>query len=233
LKAEFLGISADELMTNMGSIPVVSIINLVRGRDFFNMREEMAKGIREVIEVYGTLKDPQSIDIILDRACYRDINTEIVRLKNDFIKGYFALKIDTINLMSFVRTKEMNRSWDYFSKIYIEGGNIPEKSFINGYKDTLEQFAGKMALYGLESLLLEGTLMIKETGRFTALEKLCDNLLIDYVQGAKYIPFGIEPLVGYIVAKENEIKTARIIMAGMAAMIPPELIKERIRNTYV
>jgi V/A-type H+-transporting ATPase subunit C len=53
------------------------------------------------------------------------------------------------------------------------------------------------------------------------------------VKNAKYIPFGIEPLAGYLIAKDNEIKIARIIMAGKLAGISPELIRERLRETYV
>ena len=49
---------------------------------------------------------------------------------------------------------------------------------------------------------------------------------------SKYISFGIEPLIGYLAAKESEIMTVRIIMAGKLAGIPAELIKERLRDTY-
>jgi len=68
---------------------------------------------------------------------------------------------------------------------------------------------------------------------FTTIEKLFDNKLIEYVKSAKYISYGIEPLAAYLIAKENEIKIARIIMAGKLAGIPSELIRERMRETYV
>jgi len=233
LKAEFSGIGADKYLINAGSIPLPRLMDLVRNRNYPQMRTEMAHGIREVIDTYGVTQDPQTIDLILDKACYRDINIETAELENDFVRGYIALKIDAVNLKSFIRVKEMNKPRDFFSRVYMEGGNIPERLFAGGYDETPEQFAEKLDIYGMQALLLKGFAMIRETGRFTALEKLCDDLLMDYVKDAKYASFGIEPLIAYMAARENDIKTVRIIMSGKLANIPAELIRERIRKTYV
>jgi V/A-type H+-transporting ATPase subunit C len=127
----------------------------------------------------------------------------------------------------------MNKSWDFFSKIYIEGGNIPERLFVSGYDETPEQFADRLLMYNLTELLHESAVMLKESGRFTVLEKLCDNMLMSYVREAKYIAFGVEPLVAYLAAKESEVKIVRIVMAGKLAGLSAELIRERIRDTYV
>ena len=50
---------------------------------------------------------------------------------------------------------------------------------------------------------------------------------------AKFIPFGGEPLLAYIYAKETEIKVVRIIMVGKLNNISPEVIRERLRDIYV
>ena len=232
LKAEFLGTNADELLMNTGSIPLAKLIDLVQNRNYTDMRLEMAKGIQEVVDTYGTTRNPQVIDLILDKACYKDINIEVSKIKNSFVRGYTALRIDTINLKSFVRAREMSKSWDFFSNIYIEGGNIAERLFISGYDEAFEQFADKLGIYGLSAALYEGASMLKESKRFTALEKFCDNLLMNYIRDAKYIAVGVEPLVAFLAAKENEVKMVRVIMAGKLANLPAEQIRERMRDTY-
>ena len=232
LKAEFLGINADELLVNTGSIPLAKLIDLVQNRNYPDMRLEMAKGILEVVDTYGTTRNPQVIDLILDKACYKDINIEISKIKNSFVRGYAALRIDTINLKSFVRAREMSKSWDFFSNIYIEGGNIAERLFISGYDEAFEQFADKLGIYGLSAALYEGASMLKESKRFTALEKFCDNLLMNYIRDAKYIAVGVEPLIAYLAAKENDVKMVRVIMAGKLANLKTEQIRERMRDTY-
>jgi V/A-type H+-transporting ATPase subunit C len=232
LKAEFADVSSQDLLIGSGTVDISDLAENIQNRNFNGMREEMAKGIKEVIETFGATQDPQVIDLILDKACYKDMGIEVAKLKNKFIKGYVELKIATINSKSFIRAKEMNKSWDFFSKIYIEGGKVPERLFINNYDEPLEQFAERLGAFDLSAVLHEGVPALKETGRFTVLEKFCDNLLMDYVKESKYVPFGVEPLVSYIVAKESEIKTIRIIMAGKLAGLSTELIRERIRDTY-
>ena len=232
LKAEFASVSSEDLLIGTGTIPLADLDEKIQNRSFSDMREEMANGIKEVIETFGATQDPQVIDLILDKACYKDMSLEVAKLKNAFIKGFVELKIDTINIKSFIRAKEMQKSWDFFSKIYIEGGKVPERLFINNYDEPYEQFAERLGAFNLSEVLYESIPALKETGRFTVLEKFCDNLLMDYIRESRYVPFGIEPLVSYIMAKESEIKTVRIIMAGKLAGISTELIKERIRDTY-
>ena len=73
---------------------------------------------------------------------------------------------------------------------------------------------------------------MKETGSFTSIERLCDDAVMKYVKDAKYISFGIEPLIAYTAAKQAEIKSVRIVLAGKAAGLAPNLIRERLRETY-
>ena len=41
-----------------------------------------------------------------------------------------------------------------------------------------------------------------------------DDFLLSFVKGLKVEPHGIEPVIGYLLAKENEIRIIRIIMVG-------------------
>ena len=110
--------------------------------------------------------------------------------------------------------------------MFIEGGNLTEKFFIAGYNEQLETFAGSQVIMDCGIVLAESIPMLKESGSFTMLEKLCDNRLMEYVKDSRYKSFGIEAIVGYILAKENEIKAARIIMAGKLAGLPSDRIKK-------
>ena len=49
----------------------------------------------------------------------------------------------------------------------------------------------------------------------------------------RYNSFSVGPLVAYVLARENEIKTVRIIRTGKQNDFPDEAIRERIREMYV
>ena len=233
MKSEYLGIDASETLINTGSIDVKTLKYSVRERDFSNLTDSMESALKEIIEDFPKNNDPQIIDIILDKYCYDEMLKSAEETNNQFIIDYVRMQIDTINIKSYVRLRKMNKSWDFFTKIFLNGGKIYEQVFIKNYDESFDKFAEYLSAFDFKEIFIEGTEALEETGKFTTLEKLLDNKLIEYIKSAKYVPFGIEPLVGYLIAKDNEIKIARIILAGKTAGISPELIRERLRETYV
>ena len=67
----------------------------------------------------------------------------------------------------------------------------------------------------------------------SAFERWCDNLLIRKIKPQQYSAFGLGPLAAYILARENEIKSVRIVLSGKLNHLPEESIRERIREMYV
>ena len=67
----------------------------------------------------------------------------------------------------------------------------------------------------------------------SAFERWCDNQIIQTMKPQKMNPFSIGPLVAYVIARENEIKTVRIIITCKQNGLPDEAIRERIREMYV
>jgi V/A-type H+-transporting ATPase subunit C len=233
MKSEYLGIEASNILINTGSIDVKNLKYSVKERDFLALTENMGNALKEIIEDFPKTNDPQIIDIILDKYCYDEMLKSAKSTNNQFIIDYVRMQIDAINIKSYVRLKKMNKSWDFFTKIFLDGGKIYEQIFIKNFDDPFDKFAENLLAYDFKEVFIEGTEALMKTKKFTILEKLLDNKIIEHIKYAKYVPFGIEPLVGYLIGKDNEIKIARIILAGKTAGISPELIKERLRETYV
>lgn len=73
----------------------------------------------------------------------------------------------------------------------------------------------------------------KKTGSLSVLEKEEDNFLIGTLRPAKYKSFGIDPLIGFFIARETEIKNLRTIFTAKQLNVPAEDIKRRLRLSYV
>lgn len=232
IKAERLETGASTLLMKNGTITPLDMEAVIRERNTMALTSHMKKAVEEALDTLARTGDPQTVDLICDRECYADIREAADASGEPFVKGYVALLIDTINLKTFVRCRRMGQGWGYFESVFLEGGHIPSRTFVAGYDEPLQQFAARLSATALAKAAEEGGVSIRETGAFTGIEKLCDDALISYVRNAKYISFGIEPLVGYTVGKQMEIKNARIIMAGKAAGLDGGLIRERVRETY-
>ena len=77
----------------------------------------------------------------------------------------------------------------------------------------------------------EGGEALKEST--SAFERWCDNQIIETIRPQKYNPFSAGPIIAYMLARENEIKTVRIILTGKLNQLPDDLIRERVREMYV
>ena len=71
-----------------------------------------------------------------------------------------------------------------------------------------------------------------EGGALTAFEKACDDAVTAVVRQARRVPFGEQPLVGYLYAREAELTTIRILLNGKLAGLDRATLEERLRESY-
>ncbi|MEA3493377.1 MAG: V-type ATPase subunit [Candidatus Margulisiibacteriota bacterium] len=64
------------------------------------------------------------------------------------------------------------------------------------------------------------------------IEKEIDNFIVEKFRKAKYVNSGVEPLVGFYMAKQAEIKTLRFMFICKQNYVKNEQIKERLRVSY-
>ena len=69
-----------------------------------------------------------------------------------------------------------------------------------------------------------------QTGNMTGFERECDNALQACLAGASLIPFGEEPLLAYLAARETEYTNIRILLLGRSAGLGADVIRARLRN---
>ena len=233
LKAEFLGIEPDGYMTEGGSFEPKAMVTMIRERNFMFFSGELKEAVSEAAELFAKGRDPQEIDIILDRACYRQMLRQAEECGDQFLIGYVRLLIDILNVTAFVRLRQIGKPWTFFQKVFLTGGNMAESLFVSSYEENYQQLAEKFAPYGFAQIMEKGAVAARDTGMYSLLEKLCDDKRMEYIRDAKFVSFGLAPAAAYLIAKENENKNLRMILTGKIAGTAKEVILERLRKTYV
>ena len=113
-----------------------------------------------------------------------------------------------------------------------------KKAMVNCSEINVDQRT-QAALAGAEEIAqyLEGTSYREGADALrispSAFERWCDNKMTDSMRSQKYESFSVGPLLAYLLARQNEIKTVRIILTGKQNEFPDEAIRERIREMYV
>ncbi len=233
MKSSFLNEENDDLLTNVGTIEPVKLKEMIREKNFVFLDPEIKRGLDEIINSFSIDPDPQIIDIILDRCLYTVMIQIAENSKNSFMTEFVKLQIDLINIRMFIRVKAMGYGREFLKKAFIGDGRLDYEFFSESIDEPVDSLKDKLLISDYSNVITEGIDSYTKTKSLMRFEKLSDDFLLEYVKKGKYVAFGIEPIVGYIIAKENEVKIIRIIMVGKINNINNELIRERLRDVYV
>lgn len=233
LKGNFLNKDVSDMLIPVGKINVSFLKHSIDNNNLSDLPSAMRSGIEKAKEVFEGTTDPQQIDIILDNAMFEEMK-EIARELNDrFVDKYISALIDLTNLKTLLRVKKQNKTRDFLQQVIINGGAISEDTLVALLNDAPENISNKLTFTDYSEVIKIGLEDYIKTGSSSLLEKLIDNYIMDMMREAKFIPFGVEPMLAYIYAKETEIKVVRIVMVGKLNNISGEVIRERLRDIYV
>jgi V/A-type H+-transporting ATPase subunit C len=235
LKAKYQGGAEDIPLLELTSVSAAEILLIVRKYDpKSSLPAHILAAIRAGEDAYEKSGgNPQMIDVALDRLLYAHMGKLAAELGNDFITGYVKNAIDYYNLKTLVRARSMQKGTAFLASALAEGGATDPALFTASYGKAGGALALAFAFKGYGAAAKAGMESFERTGNYSELERLLDNLLIRYVRDAKSIPFGLEVLFGYLVAKESEIRQVRILVACKQNGIAPERLRERLRENYV
>jgi V/A-type H+-transporting ATPase subunit C len=227
-----MGTSPDRMLMDMGRVPAAELKEAVLSGQLDNLPARLAAAVAEAKEVLDTTRDPQLSDIVLDRWCYRDMDDVAEATGSDFLHGYVKAQIDAANLRSLFRTIRMGKNADFLRGVLFDGGEVDAASILKVSADNGNGLADLYAPTRFRSAAESGAETLKG-GPLTTFEKLCDDAVGDYLSGAQAVPFGEAPLLGYLAARETEYTNLRILLLGRSTGLPADVIRSRLRASYV
>lgn len=232
LKASVLNVPDDRMLMDMGRVPVEELKTAITNGDYSSLPHCLSNAIEEAKEVLGTTRDPQRSDIVLDRWMYWDMTEVAEATDSAFLGGYVDVIVDAANLRTLVRTMRMGKNVDFLKGVLFEGGTIGIDAVLSVANASGSGLAELYASTQLETAAEQGADALSG-GPLTDFEKACDDAVGEYLAGAQYVAFGEAPLVGFLAAKETEYMNLRILLMGRLAGLSPEVIRSRLRKSYV
>lgn len=231
LKAAIKSVVAGEVEANVFfdnvAIGKKEMMDIVKSKDFKALPEYMQAAAEEGYEAMTRTKDGQLLDCIIDRATLEAILAAAKKANDPLLKQYAQNQVAVADIKIAVRSLKTAKSMDFMRRAMAPCETL-----------NIERLA-KAALSGMDDIVkyLEETDYAGGAGALatssSAFECWCDNRIIETIKPQKYNAFSVGPLVAYILARLNEIKTVRIILSGKQNDLPEEAIRERIREMYV
>lgn len=196
--------------------------------NFVDTRSEFVKALKMAEEEYNSSLDPQMIDVVIDRMYYKHLREISDELEIDLFNEYVQGCIDFFNVSSMLRATRMGKNQAFLEKILVEGGGISPKRLIELSREEFDRLALSLKSEKIGRSLLEGIDKYKISGSFSVVDNERDVYLRKLNSNSRFSFFGPEPIFAYLVAKEKEISTVRLIMVGKLNNISSTKLRERL-----
>ncbi|WP_417030096.1 V0D/AC39 family V-type ATPase subunit [Blautia hydrogenotrophica] len=231
LKAAIKEVATEEknpnIFFNDCAISGEEMMEIISEKNFSKLPKSMSRVAEEAYETFLHTRDGQLCDIMVDKAALEAIYEAGKRSDAEIIRDYAESTVAVADIKIAVRSQKTAKTMEFMKRAMAECDSISvdqlSRAALSGMDAIQEYLSGTVYAEGAQALAESAS----------AFERWCDNRIIQTIHPQLYNPFTIGPLVAYILARENEIKTVRIILTGKLNQLSDEFIRERIREMYV
>ena len=207
-----------------------TLSDIIKDREFDKLPDGMKAAAMEAYDVLLHTGDGQLCDIIIDKACLEAVLEAGRKAKKE---GYgvicdYAESIACVaDIKTAIRSAKTGKSQDFLMQALVDTESLSATALAKAAaqgEDAVKELLSTTDYRDACDQLSESP---------SAFERWCDDKIIESLQPQKYETFTIGPVIAYVIARQNEIKTVRLILTGKANGLPDESIRERVRQMYV
>lgn len=203
------------------------ILAAVREKRFEDLPSFMSEAAREAFETLLHTRDGQLCDVIVDQAALTAVSRAGKETKEQVIRDYAASMVAVADIRIAARCQKTGKPLDFIKRALAPCDTLSADALA----EAAAAGAEKLRTY-LKTTAYAGAADALDVSQ-SEFERWCDDRVIEAMRPQKYNPFSVGPIVAYALARENEIKTVRIILSGKLNGLSEASIRERVREMYV
>lgn len=189
---------------------------------------------QKALKAYRESENPAMIDISLDKSYYEREVDLAEKTGIESLLAYTKEAIDLNNIKTLLRIRGQKLDFGHLENALIEGGNLDKNDVLAMINMDANEIVLKTSSLKVNSYLKASLDRDKkDSENLLDLEKAIDDHFMDFAKKAKAMTYGPEVLLGFLIAKEQEIKNLRIIFISKLNSLPKDFTRERLRETYV
>ncbi len=226
IKATFSNIDPEGYMTSPNLCDPSIIIKAVNEKDFDILPDYLKDCADEAYHAISGGGNGQSAEMIIDKAALEAKLEAAKEAESELLVKIATLSCISANIKIAIRSARTGKTEQFALDSMCNIDSLDNDRLVKA------AFAGEK----LGTIIVEAGFpeIAEEADKdFNALEIKCDNLVTEWIESAKYLILGPDPIIAYYYAKAAEVKNVRIILSAKAASIPTETIQQRVREIYV
>ncbi len=174
---------------------------------------------------YYQNKDIRQVDYAIDRVQAQYNLRRARKLKSVFLLGLFKIQIDLTNIRTMLRLKFTESEQ---RNVFLEGGFIELERFRHGLELGYEGLGPLFFVTPYHRIVDTGANYLASKKSFLKVEQQCEEHLTGFLKSTVQITSGPQPIIAFLLLKENEIRTVRLILTARKNSLDTKLILDRI-----
>jgi V/A-type H+-transporting ATPase subunit C len=179
----------------------------------------------QAILSYYQNKDIRQVDYIIDSAQAQHNLKQAYSLKSVFLLNLFRIQIDLTNIRTMLRLKFTDSEQ---RNVFLPGGYIEIDQLKYGIEHEYETLDSLFYATPYNHVVHAGANYLVKEKSFLRLEQHCEEYLTGFLRSTSQITAGPQPVIAYLLMKENEIRTVRLILTAKKNHLDTKLILDRI-----
>ena len=208
-----------------GAVPAEEFEDIFAAENYERLPVYLQEAVEAAVLGYYENKDIRRIDHEIDRVEARWRVARSEELGSVFGASLGRIRIDLANLRTMMRLKLAERDDRQF---FLPDGFVEIDRFVQGLDQSYDGLAGLFFATPYAELLDEGVRYFKEQQSFLKLERGGEDYLMGYLKTTRFLAAGYQPVVAYLLMKEAEIRTVRMLLVGKKNGLAPQLLLDRL-----
>ena len=227
IKESYIGKETAHVYQGSGTIPLKKIRECAAEGEFGSLPSDMAHAAVRARDVLFRAGDSQLCDVIIDRASLDSVRKRALDSGNDLLKEYAELQCVAADINIAIRACKAGKDEEFLKEALAQCQSLSIQHLMEASRNGLDQIYE----YLEQTSYRDCVDAIRESP--AAFDRWCDNRMIRMIKPQKYNAFTVSPVIAFLLAKEYEIRSVRLILSGQRNQLDAEKIRERLRESYV
>lgn len=208
-----------------GSVQAEEFEEIFEQENYSRFPDYLQDAVEEAVLGYYQAKDIRQIDYGIDRVQAAYKIRRAIELGSVFLESLFRTQIDLMNIRTMLRLKAAEREE---KEHFMAGGFVETGRFGHCLDVGYEALGPLFYATPYHDVVEGGVSYLTAEQSFLRLERLCEEHLMGFLRSTQSLAAGPQPVIAYLLMKENEIRTVRMLLTCKKNELDAKLILDRL-----
>ena len=208
-----------------GNVAPATLQQVFEEENYALLPDFLAEATEQAILAYYQDKSIPQIDHVIDRFEAEYQVAKAREVESAFLLNLFRLQIDLTNIRTVLRLKTIEAEQ---RRVLLPGGFVEMDRLYQALETGYESLGQLFFATPYHRIVDAGAGYLAANGSFLKIEQQCDEYLTGYLRSTSQITAGPQPIIAFLLLKEYEIRTVRLILTAKRNHLETKLILDRI-----